>query len=174
MTHSHSECAVTFRPQVPLALQGAEPHARQQKEGSLWSRLFAQCLEREAYTDAYVAVLSNPLPAQALANLKQLVHALCERGRLDVMSALPLAGRLVLPAGGADGRPTASLRSPSKATTAGAGRGADGAGGEAVSLFDEVVSLLARKAASADLDARPQPYQVGWKGLLWASFVHGG
>lgn len=87
------------------------------------------------YSDAYAAALANPLPEQALNNLRHLVQELCEHRQLQVLATLPFAGTLV--------KINRQTQQP-----------------EVISLADQVVSVLARRACSADLHSSPQPYQV--------------
>ncbi len=84
---------------------------------------------------AYAAMQANPVPERQLDCLHQLLGELCSRGEIATLVSLPFAGTLDI--------------------------GRDGGGGPAVlSLGDEALKFLRRRADNAELGSRPQLYQV--------------
>ena len=86
---------------------------------------------------AYAAMLAIPIPERQLDALHRLLGHLCAAGDVGALVGLPLAGTLALGGGG---------NAPA-----------------VLSLADEAARFLQRRAANADLGARPQPYLVGFE-----------
>jgi hypothetical protein len=126
------------------ALQHLQPDAKGasatqpkmlERAGRLWTNVFAYCCQLGQWQDAYAALVSNPLPQRALDCLRHLVTGLSTQGDLTTLVSLPLAGVLLLPASTSGGPPTA------------------------VSLLEEALGALERRAVNADVSTAPQPYR---------------
>jgi len=103
------------------------------RSGRLWSSVFDFCLRAGDYDEAFAALLGNDVAEQQVDCVHRLVKELCDKGEIGVLCSLPFANNsLVVHAAGATW----------------------------ISLLDEAVNTLRRRAASADLDTRPQPYKV--------------
>lgn len=102
-----------------------------QRTSRLWSAVFAFCLEAGEYDEAYAALLGNDVAEQQVECVHRLVKDLCDRGDIATLCALPFANN-----------------------------GIEVHKGRWVSLLDEAVLALRRRAEAADLDAVPQPYKV--------------
>jgi hypothetical protein len=113
----------------------ATPVKVSERAGRLWTNIFAYCCQLGQWQDAYAALVSNPLPQRALDCLRHLVTVLSTQGDLSTLCSLPLAGVLLLPG-------TTSGSPPS-----------------AVSLLDEALGALERRAVNADVSTTPQPYR---------------
>ena len=81
-------------------------------------------------------MLAIPIPERQLDALHRLLGHLCSAGDIAALVSLPLAGTLAL--------------------------GGEGNAPGVLSLADEAARFLQRRATNADLDARPQPYLVGF------------
>ncbi|GAB4820336.1 hypothetical protein N2152v2_007382 [Parachlorella kessleri] len=125
-------CAATE--QVHVALPGPQQsYARLQREGRLWANVFAHALEDGKYEEAYAAMLSNTVAEVQLDCMQRLVHSLCNAGRVQLLCALPFSANLLVQRDGHE---------------------------VWVTLLEEVVACLQRRAESLPLDATPQPYKV--------------
>ncbi len=79
---------------------------------------------------------ANPVPERQLDCLQRLLGELCSRGQIATLVSLPFAGTL-----DTSGRDSSS-------------------GPSLLSLGDEALKFLRRRADNAELGSRPQPYQV--------------
>lgn len=84
---------------------------------------------------------ANPVPERQLESLQRLLGDLCARGRTEVLVRLPFAGTLTV--------------------------ARNGAPPQLLSLADEALQFLKRHAETAELAARPQPYQVKLQRCLY-------
>ncbi|BDA47676.1 probable nuclear pore complex protein Nup160 at C-terminar half [Coccomyxa sp. Obi] len=108
--------------------------ARATREGRLWSNLFVYSLDVGQYEAAYAAMQANPVPERQLDCLQRLLGELCSRGEIATLVSLPFAGTLDV--------------------------ARHGSGPAMLSLGDEALKFLRRRADNAELGSRPQPYQV--------------
>ena len=132
--HAASRFAMAAAQHVPDALAGDTMADEVVKRtGRLWSSVFTFCLNSGEFEEAYAALLTNEVADVRVDCLHKLVNRMVERGEIAALCALPFAhtSRVVR-----NGQPSW------------------------VSLLDEAVSALKRRAALLELTSKPQPYQV--------------
>jgi len=132
--HAASRFAMAAAQHVPDALAGdnmAEEIVK--RTGRFWSSVFTFCLYSGEFEEAYSALLSIEVADDQVDCVHKLVNTMVERGEIAALCTLPFAHTSLV------------VRNGQPAW---------------VSLLDEAVSALKRRAALLELDSRPQPHQV--------------
>ncbi|KAG7671196.1 hypothetical protein KSW81_003334 [Nannochloris sp. 'desiccata'] len=132
--HAASRFAMAAAQHVPDALPGDNmAEERVKRTGRLWSSVFTFCLHSGEFEEAYSALLGNELAEVQVDCVHKLVNSMVQRGEIAALCALPFAHTSLV------------VRNGQPAW---------------VSLLDEAVSALKKRAELSELDSRPQPYQV--------------
>jgi nuclear pore complex protein Nup160 len=132
--HAASRFAMAAAQHVPTALPGEDKvEERIKRTGRLWSSIFTFCLRSGEFEEAYAALLSNDVADEQVECVHKLVNSMVERGEIASLCALPFAHTSLV------------VRHGQPAW---------------VSLLDEAVSALNKRAALMDVDSTPQSYQV--------------
>lgn len=111
--------------------ENSEPRAHH--AGRLWSSIFSGYIEEEAWEEAYASLLGNEAGELQVDCVHRLVNELCHREKILTLCSLPFAHNAVI------------LRSGTL---------------QWVSILDEAVAALERRAINSDAQTMSQPYKV--------------
>eukprot|EP00798_Chlamydomonas_sp_ICE-L_P003499 gene3499-13566_t len=169
--------------QLPHGVDLQADQERLALEGRLWANIFSYCCEAEKYEEAYTAVSANPVSEGALECLRRLIHELSERGALLTLCSLPLGGTVTItssnridqdqdrdhpiikpyrprPGPRPSHHPTVSTKTRTATIPSSNRIDQDQPAVGRVSLLEEAVRTLQRRARNSDLGTVPQPYYV--------------
>lgn len=107
--------------------------SRAHHAGRLWSTIFDNYIQSEAWEEAYSALLGNEAAELQIDCVHRIVNKLSKKGQVAALCSLPFAHTSVIFRAGQP---------------------------EWISLLDEAVLALQRRATNLQLDVHPQPYKV--------------